>query len=119
MDEKKTAKRYCISAAALLAGGFIITFILVYVLTATGMATVKLSVGEMLGISLAAALLPVGSFTGFTEAGLRLIQKGRLTKGVIAAVCVFFPVTLVLLTVFGILMTIPRTVKSIAILRRG
>ena len=118
MDKKKTAKRYLIGTAALFAGGFIIAYVMMLALTSSGRATVTLSSAQQVLLSLALALLPAGSFTGFVLCGLKLLQREAPGKGVIIAVCVFFPLTLAFVTAFGIIMIIPAGVRALITLAR-
>lgn len=113
------ARRFLISVAASYAGGFLITFLIAHAFVSKGMTAYLLSVGQQVLLGLGMACLPAGSFTGFVIVGLRLIQKNELTKGVMAAVCIFFPITLALLTLFGIIMIIPKSVQSVIKLIKG
>ena len=106
MDEKKIARRFLISVAALYAGGFLITFLVSYAFVSKGMTSLDLSTGQLVLLGVGMACLPAGTYTGFVIAGLKLIEKKEPDKGVMIAVCVFFPITLALLTLFGIIMMI-------------
>jgi len=119
MDEKKIARRYLISVAALYAGGFLVAFLTAYAFVSKGMTALSLSAGQLVLLGLGMACLPAGTYTGFVIAGLKLIENNQLTKGVIVAVCIFFPITLALLTLFGIIMIIPKTVQSLIRLIKG
>ena len=118
MEKKKTAKRYLISSAALFAAGFAISYVTVIALLSSGKATVDFTPLQQVLLSLGLALLPTGSYTGFVLAGLKLLQKDAPGKGVMLAVCIFFPITLALLTVFGIIMIIPSSVRAVMTLVR-
>jgi len=119
MEKKKIAKRYLISTAALFAGGFVIAYLTMLALLSRGGATVTITSVQQVLLSLALALLPAGSYTGFVLCGLKLIKREAPGKGVMIAVCIFFPITLALLTLFGIIMIIPGCVLAVrALLQR-
>ncbi len=119
MDDKLIARRFLISVAASYAGGFLITFLIAYAFVSKGMTSLSLSTGQLVLLGLGMACLPAGTYTGFVIAGLKLIEKNKLTKGVMLAVCIFFPITLALLTLFGIIMIIPKSIQSVIKLIKG
>lgn len=119
MDEKKIAKRFLLSVAAIYIGGFLLTFLLSFAFVSKGMTSLSLSTGQLVLLGLGMACVPAGTYTGFVVVGLRMIEKNEVSKGVMVAVCIFFPITLALLTVFGIIMIIPKSVQSVIKLIRG
>lgn len=116
MDTKKLAGRYLLSVAALFVGGFLIAWIISYAFVSKGMTDLSLTTGQLVLMALGLACLPAGTYTGFVTAGLKLIEKNEPSKGVMIAVCVFFPITLTLLTAFGIIMIVPTVVKYAVLL---
>ena len=109
--DKNESKKFLLSEAAILIPGFLIAYCIFRF-------TLKDAVGAALP-ALLATIIPAGTFTGFVTFGLRLIKKEKLSKGIIIAVCVFFPLTLAIITVSGIILIIPAAVKSIITIIRG
>ena len=109
--DKNVAKKYLFSVVLLIAAGYLISFIILY--------AVSKSAEQSALYSVIPAVLCAGTYTGFVFFGLKLIKENKLSKGVLIAVCVFFPITLAIITVSGIILIIPETVKSINILLRG
>ena len=107
--DKNTAKRFLLSVSLLLALGYLIALIVLCLVSK------DLSASALL--SLIAALVPAGTYTGFVVFGLMLIKEERLTKKIIIAVCIFFPVTLAIITVSGIILIIPQSVKAVKSLK--
>ncbi|MCR5208404.1 MAG: hypothetical protein K6C14_08020 [Eubacterium sp.] len=115
MDKKDIAKRYLISAALLYFIGAAVIGIMLWALNRLS-GRFDPGAGELILISLLCPLLPLGSFTGFVAFGTRV--KGIKTKTAWLLI-VFYPVLLVFITVSGIVLIIPCTVKSVISLIRG
>ncbi len=119
MEKKSFAKKYLISILALFLAGFAVAFVTQYALAGTGYSNLSLSFQQMLLISLLCACLPAGSYCGFVLWGMKVQKKNAPSKGLIVCVCIFFPILLALLTIFGIIMIIPSIIKSLSVLIRG
>lgn len=109
--DKNVAKKYLLSVVLLLTAGYTVSFLILYAASHIFQQTAL--------YSLIPTVIVTGTYTGFVSFGLKLIEKGRLSKGVIIAVCIFFPVTLAIITVSGIILIIPETFKAIIKLIRG
>ena len=117
MNKKEVSKRYLTFGLILFFAGAVLIAALLAALK--GRASVDLTAGRIALISVSSAVLALGSFTGFVLAGLWFSERDKPDRAVIIAVCVFFPITLALLTVFGIIMIIPANIKAITVLLRG
>ncbi len=102
---KNISKKYLVSVSALLVLGYGVSFIILYYIS-------KNAAGAAL-YSVIAALIPCATYTGAVFFGLRLIKKEKLSRKVIIAVCIFFPLTLAFITVSGIILIIPLIIKSV------
>ncbi len=102
---KNVSKKYLLSVSALLVLGYAVSFIILYYAS-------KNASGAAL-LALIASIIPSSSYTGAVYFGLKLVEKERLSRGVMIAVCVFFPLTLAFITVSGIILIIPLIIKSI------
>ncbi len=105
--EKEFAKKYLITLSALFFGGTAVLFALM--LAFKGFES-ELTPTAMLGIAALCALVPSGSFAGFVLLGSRIKEIG--TKRAVLLI-VFFPLILVLVTLYGIVMLIPSAVKTV------
>ena len=109
MDEKRFAKRYIISIFSLYFIGAVFIFLLLFFLSNRNDVNNALTIGQVIGVSLLFPLLPCASFAGFCTAFRRIEEFKAWQK---AALCIFFPVTLVLITLFGLIMLIPSLIKQ-------
>lgn len=110
MNKKEISKRYLISGSVLFFAGAAVIFILCLVLN--GKSQHPFTVSQLVLAAVLSGMLALGSYTGFVLAGLKVGKAEALGKKTIIAVCVFFPITLALLTVFGIIMIIPAFIKA-------
>ena len=108
---KNEAKKYLICVSALLFIGYAVAFIILY--------CVSKNVQGAALYSLIPAIVPSASFTGSVFFGLKLIKKEKLTRGLIICVCVFFPITLAIITVSGIILIVPYIIKSLITLLKN
>ncbi len=115
--DKKNAKNYVWLTLLLLAGGAVLSFLLVTALNGKG--TVSLVLWQRALIALAAAVVTAGNYTGFVRAGLQFGKGGSLPKAVKIAAGVFFPVTVVVITLWGTLMLLPSMFQAIQTVKRG
>lgn len=114
MDKKKYAKTYVLSITGLYFIGAVFLFLLLFFLSNRNDVNNALEINQIIGISLLLPLLPCASYAGFCSAFGRIKE---LNKGWIIALCAFFPITLVLITVYGLLMIIPSIIKQIKIIK--
>ena len=113
MDEKKFAKRYILSMIALYFSGAVFLFLLLFFLSNRNDVNNALTLGQVIGISLLLPLIPCASFAGFCTAFRRTEEFKTRQK---IALCVFFPITLVLITIYGFVMMIPSFIKQFKVL---
>ncbi len=104
--ERNYYKKYLMSVLILLLGCFLISLVIFY-------GVGKGFTNKTLLFSVIAALVPSGSYVGFVIFGERLIKKNKLSKGVMIAVCIFFPVTLAIITLSGIILIIPSIIYAV------
>lgn len=109
MNEKRFAKRYIISVFALYFFGAVFLFLLTFFLSNRNDAPNALTINQVLAFSLLFPLLPCASFAGFCTA-FRKIKEFKTWQKI--ALCVFFPVTLALITLYGFVMLIPSVIKQ-------
>ena len=112
--DKETAKRYLISLLALYFIGALLLFAFLAALFHQGIFNLLSDLGQIAALCFLLALLPAASYAGTCTAGLKLKE---VTKGVIIAVCIFFPVTLAAVTVYGAVMLVPSIIQSIRVLK--
>ena len=110
MDKKKFAKRYILSLTGLYFIGAIILFLLLFFLSNRNDVNNALEINQVIALSLILPLLPCASYAGFCCAFGKIRE---LNKTWIIAICVFFPITLVLITLYGFIMLIPSFIKSV------
>ncbi len=115
MKNKEISKKYLTAALLLYCIGAVFILVLIWALTRLkGENT--LSLNAALAVSALCPLVPLGSYTGFVRAGLKI--KEIKTKHAVLLVA-FYPLVLVFVTVYGIVMIIPSLVSSIINLTRG
>ena len=102
---KNYAKKYLFSLMLLLFLGYIIAFAIFF-------GVLKDAPNSAL-FALIPTLITSGTYAGAVFFGTRLIEKEKLTKKIIIAVCVFFPITLAFVTVSGIILIIPSAIRAI------
>ena len=110
MEKKKFAKRYIISITGLYFVGAIFLFLLLFFLSNRNDVSNALELNQAAALSLVLPLLPCASYAGFCCAFGKIREFGKMWK---IAICIFFPVTLVLITLYGFIMIIPSVIKSI------
>lgn len=115
MNKKEIAKRYLISSLFLFTAGCAVLAALIFAANRLG-GKFSFDESDILSAAVIASLVPLGSYTGFVALGTRVNEIK--TKHAVLLI-VFFPVVLVFVTVFGIIMIIPYTVKSVIDLFRG
>jgi hypothetical protein len=108
--DRKTAKKYLISVTALFVVTALISALIIFSLIASGISNVYLSVGQGALVSIACALIPSGSFTGFTVAFVRVKELTKFWK---IMICVFPIVVVVAINIFGVVAIIPTVIYSI------
>lgn len=113
--DKATAKKYLISVLILFAVTAVISALIIFSVRASGHSKIDLSVQQGVFLSLACAVVPSGSFTGFTLVFLRI---NNITKFWKTALCVFFIITLAVINVFGIAALVPAIIYSITVLSK-
>lgn len=109
--DKEYSKRYLISLSALFFGG---TAVLSALLFALGKSAFELNFNltppVILGTAALCALLPTGSFAGFVLLGSR-VKEFNKRKAVLFVI--FFPLLLVFVTLYGIVMLVPSVIKTL------
>ena len=113
MEKKKFAKIYVSSMLGLYFFGAVILFLLLFFLSNRNDVNNALEINQIITISLLLPLLPCASYSGFCNAFGRIKQLNKLW---IIALCVFFPITLAAITVYGLIMILPSMIKSIILL---
>lgn len=113
MDKKKYAKRYVLSLFGLYMFGAVFLFLIAFFLNRSYDVDSPLSIYQIILISLLFPLLPCASFSGFCNAFFRIKEFSRPWK---IAIIVFFPITLVLITLYGFIMIIPSIIKNISVI---
>lgn len=111
MTKKELAKKYIIRAVSMFAALFLISALIVFSLNGRG--SMEFEFPHLLLLALAGAIIPCGSFTGFV---MVFTEIKKLTKFWKIAICIFFPVTLAVITMLGILSFLPYTVYSLAVI---
>ena len=115
MNKKQFAKRYIISMFGLYFGGAVILFLLLLFLSNRNDVNNALEISQVIALSLLLPLLPCASYSGFCNAFGKIRE---LNKMWIIAICVFFPITLIIITVYGFVMIVPGIVKQIKALNK-
>ncbi len=115
MKNKELSKKYLTAALLLYFIGAAFIFALIWALIRLKGES-ALTFNQALAVSALLPLLPLGSYTGFVRAGLKL--KEIKTKHAVLLVA-FYPLVLVFVTAYGIVMIIPSLVSSIINLTRG
>lgn len=113
--EKNIAKKLLISIVALFFTTLAISTTMVFAVTKTGNSNLNLTDIQLILICIGSALLPTGSFVGFFTAFSRI---KKVTKPLIIAICVLFPITLAGLTIYGTAAIIPAVIKCIVVLAK-
>ena len=109
MNMKKYANRYVLSMLGLYFFGAVFLFLMLFFLSNRNDVNNALEIGQIIALSLLLPLLPCASYAGFCTAFGRIKEFSR---GWIIAICAFFPITLVLITIYGLLMIIPSLIKQ-------
>ncbi len=110
MEKKEYAKKYVLSLLGLYFVGAVFLFLITLFLSRSYDVESPLSLNQIIGISLAFPLLPCASFSGFCNVFRRIKEFSRAWK---IAICIFFPITLLGITVYGFIMIIPSMIKGI------
>ncbi|MFR5875614.1 MAG: hypothetical protein ACLUFN_03910 [Eubacterium sp.] len=110
---KKTAKKYLLSVLILFTVTAIISALIIFGISASGNSNLDLSIQQSILLSLACAVIPSGSFTGFAFVFLNIKQITKFWK---IALCVLFPVTLAVINIFGIIALMPSIIYSIIVI---
>ena len=76
-------------------------------------SSVVIPTSKIILYSFLLSLIPVGSYTGFVFVGLRIIEKGKFGKFALVMLLVFFPITVAIITVSGIILIIPSIIKAV------
>lgn len=113
MDNKKYAKRYIFSLFGLYLFGAVFLFLITFFLSNRNDVNNALTINQVIGIALLFPLLPCASFAGFCTAFGKIRELNRFW---IIAICVFFPITLIVITLYGFVMIIPSIIKNIKLL---
>lgn len=110
MDNKKYAKIYIFSLLGLYFIGALIIFLLTFFISNRNDVNNALEINQIIVISLLLPLVPCASYAGFCTAFGRIKEFGKFWK---IAICIFFPITLIIITVYGLFMIIPSMIKSV------
>lgn len=113
MEKKSIAKWYLASIFGLYIFGVLLLFGITFSLVKSGRANPEFGINWILMISLLCPLIPCGSYAGFCTSMMHIKEFGRVQ---ITAICVLFPITLAIITVFGMIMIIPSIIKEITVL---
>ena len=119
MKDKEVAKKYLVAVLALYGGGVLVLTLLTAALARSDTALwhgVAVTPLHALACGAALSLLPAGSFTGFVWWGVRL-KETELKRGVLFIV--LFPLVLIFVTVFGIVMFLPCVFRAVVTIIRG
>lgn len=108
--EKKVAKKYIISSLLIFFVSFGLTFLVSFCLTKSGVATLELTVPQMLLVSLCAGLITDGSYTGFCSLFLRV---GELSTKQCVLVVVFCIPLVIFADIYGIAILLPYFIKAV------
>jgi len=114
MDKKEISKKYLISAAGLYFIGAAVIALVVFALCRLADNPVPFGVRAALAFLL--PLIPLGSYTGFVISGLKIKE---FKTGHAVLLIVFYPFVLAFVTVFGIIMIIPKIISSTIDVIRG
>ncbi len=112
---KKTAKRFLAGTLITFVAFFGLTLILVVAISGRPDVNIDLSTAEKFLLSLACALVPVSSLTGFCVGFIRIDE---LTTKQIVLMVVFCIPMVVLSVPFGFAMLAPTAVKCLKILQK-
>ena len=115
MNKKEIAKKYLIFAFLLffIGTGILFFFISALVRMKEGIA---LTPQRILMLSALCSLAPLGSFTGFVAAGTKIKELKTSHAALIVAL---YPLFLLAVTVYGVVMIIPEIIISVRNLVRG
>ena len=112
--DKKDAKKYIISLSLLFFAGGALIFGILLAAKTYGAKDIPLSALQLALVSAGCAAVPAGSYAGFCS---YFLKKEELTKKESLFIAFLFPLFLLFITVYGIIMIIPSLIKSIEILR--
>ncbi|MBR4241337.1 MAG: hypothetical protein IKR97_03850 [Eubacterium sp.] len=115
MEKKKFAKIYVLSMLGLYFIGALVLFLLLFFLSNRNDVNNALEINRIIAITLIFPLLPCSSYAGFCKAFGEIKQFNKIW---IIAICVFVPITLLLITVLGFFMIIPSLIKQFKILSK-
>lgn len=113
MDKKEIAKKYLIMVLSLLIACVLLSALLVFAISHSSIETISLTNLQKTLLILAAGYVPSASFTGFYACFLNIKSFNRFLK---IALVLFFPITLIIITIVGIVMVIPSIIKAIVVL---
>lgn len=113
--DKIISKKVLISTIVMFLITFIISCTLVFALVKTGHSSLDLTNLQALLLAVGCAVVPTGSFVGFFTS---LSKIKEISKPAVIALCVLFPVTIVAMTIYGILAIIPTAIKCIIVLAK-
>lgn len=109
MNNKRYAKIYVLSMLGLYFIGALIIFLLAFFISKRNDVNNALEINQIIAISLLLPLLPCSSYAGFCTAFGKIKEFGRAWK---IAICIFFPITLFAITLYGLFMMIPSMIKQ-------
>lgn len=113
MTKKQIAKRFLISALALFFALLLVSLLIVFGFYFSGKMTADFTPAQLLLMSVAGAYIPTASYTGFCVCFINVNEFSKFAK---FAIVFLFPLTLVFITLVGIIMVVPTIIKSIIIL---
>ncbi|MBR1762838.1 MAG: hypothetical protein IJ731_05670 [Eubacterium sp.] len=109
MNNKRYAKIYVLSMLGLYFIGALIIFLLTFFISKRNDVNNALEINQIIVISLLLPLVPCASYAGFCTAFGRIKEFGKFWK---IAICIFFPITLFAITLYGLFMIIPSMIKQ-------
>lgn len=113
MNEKKIAKRYLISLTALyFIGAVLLTAFMFAVRSRTAEPLITAPQTVLCGLLF--PLIPCVSYAGFVTAFMKV---GELTKKQMILIVVLYPLVLVALTLYGVVMLVPSIISAIKALQ--
>ena len=113
MNNKRYAKIYVLSMLGLYFVGAVVLFLLTFFISKRNDVNNALEINQIIVISLLLPLVPCSSYAGFCTAFGRIKEFGKFWK---IAICIFFPITLFAITLYGLFMIIPSMIGKIKIL---
>ncbi|MBQ8980199.1 MAG: hypothetical protein IJ077_01160 [Eubacterium sp.] len=112
MNEKKIAKRYLLSLFGLYFAGAVLLTAFMFALRSRT-AEPLVTVGQTIAGGLLLPLIPCVSYAGFVMAFMKV---GELTKKQMILIVVLYPLVLVALTLYGVVMLVPSVISAIKVL---